>query len=299
MKKVVFIINPIFGINRKPSRIINWIEESWKDMDLEYEIVKTGHRGHGIVLAKEAAEAGADMVVAVGGDGTINEIGQGLIGTKAVLGVVPAGSGNGFARNMKIPLNQQEAIEALKTPVLRKFDAGKINEFFFFNVAGAGVDATISHAFDNSKIRGPIPYFLVGIKEYFRFTPEHLEIELKDQTLQRNPVLLSFANLPEYGVNATIAPNAKPDDGLIDVCILSPINLGKALISLPKFFSGRIDEVAEMEIYQTKKVVIHRASAGPIHTDGDPHDTTATLTVEILPQALTLAVPTEKELVSV
>lgn len=294
MKKVIFIINPIYGINRNPDRVIQWIDESWKDAGISYDIIRTDHRGHGIEIARAAADAGVDMVVAAGGDGTINEVGQGLIGSDTALGVIPAGSGNGFARNVSIPLNQRRAIEGLKNPRFHKFDVGKINDYYFFNVAGAGIDANISHRFDNSTIRGPVPYFIVGVQEYFRFKPDQVIIELADREIERNPVLLSFANLPEFGINATIAPNAKPDDGLLDICILSPVKLRKALVNLPKLFNGRIDQLSEMEIYQVRKVVIHRFSGGPIHTDGDPHDAASTLTVEVLPQAVRIALPSEE-----
>ncbi len=290
-KQVVFIINPIFGINRRPSRIIRWIEDIWQPSGMAYEILKTGHRGHGTKLAREAVARGADLVVAVGGDGTINEIGRGLLGSDATLGVVPAGSGNGFARNMKIPLEQKTAIEALLHPRVMRLDVGKINDYYFFNVAGAGLDAIISDRFDHVRLRGPVPYFLIGVREFFRFQPEPVVIQLPDQKLHRAPLLLSFANLPMFGINATIAPNAKPDDGLIDVCVLNPVRFQRAVANLPKLFSGHIDELPEMEIYPASRVTVFRPTAGPIHTDGDPHPEEAILNVEVLPAHLKLALP--------
>lgn len=291
LKKVVFIVNPIFGINRNPTKIIQWIHELWDDSGIEYEILKTGHRGHGTELAKYAVAGKADMIVAVGGDGTINEIGRGLIGTETALGVIPAGSGNGFARNVNIPLNQRMAIAVLRNPEFRRMDVGKINDFLFFNVAGVGLDAIISVHFDNSRTRGSIPYFIIGVKEYFRYKPDPVDIYLGDIKIRRSPILLSFANLPEFGNNATIAPHARPDDGLIDVCILNPVSLGKALVNIPKLFNGKINQLPEMEIYQVEKAVIQRLHQGPIHTDGDPHlHVDSLLTLEVLPKQLKVAV---------
>lgn len=291
LKKVVFIVNPIFGINRNPDKIIQWIHDLWKDSGIEYEVFKTDHRGHGSELARNAVARKIDMVVAVGGDGTINEIGQELLGKNIALGVVPAGSGNGFARNMNIPLDQKTAIAALRKPQFCKIDAGKVNEFYFFNVAGIGLDAIISARFDHSRTRGMIPYFIIGVKEYLRYEPQTMEIQLEDRQIRRSPLLLSFANLPEFGVNATIAPNARPDDGLIDLCILNPLKFSKALIHIPKLFNSKIDQLPEMEIYQVKKALIRRPHKGPIHTDGDPyHDVDNLLTLEVLPGQLTLAV---------
>ena len=290
-KKIVFIINPIFGINRSPSRIIRWIDEYWMDSGVAYEVLKTGHRGHATELARAAVDAGVDMVVACGGDGTINEIGQTLVSTDTVLGVVPAGSGNGFARNMNISLNQRKAVAALRNPRLVKIDAGKINEYFFFNVAGAGLDAIISEAFDEFRLRGPVPYFYVGVREYFRYRPLRAEIHLPDRKIQRSPILLSFANLPQFGVGATIAPNALPADGLLQVCVLNPVRLQRAIVNLPKLFNGRIDQLPELEIFPATRVIIHRPEAAPIHTDGDPHPGDALITVQVFPQSLNLALP--------
>jgi YegS/Rv2252/BmrU family lipid kinase len=294
LKRVVFIVNPIFGINRNPTKIIQWIHEVWSNSGINYEILKTGHRRHGTELATNAVADKVDMVVAVGGDGTINEIGQGLLGTDTALGIIPAGSGNGFARNVNIPLNQKKAIAILLNPRFKKIDVGKINGFYFFNVAGAGLDAIISVRFDHSRTRGLLSYFVIALKTYFRYRPEPVDIHLEDRKFRRSPLLLSFANLPEFGGNATIAPNALPDDGLIDVCILNPIKIRKALVNLPKLFNGKIDELPEMEIYQVKKAVIKRPHGGPIHTDGDPHnDVNHHLTIEVLPGQLKVALPPE------
>ncbi|RMF57796.1 MAG: diacylglycerol kinase family lipid kinase [Calditrichaeota bacterium] len=293
IRKVLFIVNPIFRINRNPDRIIEWIRESWSKEEKKYEIVKTAHRGHGTELAKQAVKDGYDMVVAVGGDGTINEIAQGLIDTNTVLGIIPAGSGNGFARNMRIPLNHKKAIKLLQSPSIRQIDVGRINGHYFFNIAGFGLDANISTLFEHSSMRGPIPYFLIAFREFFTYTPQEVEIHFDGRELRREPILLCFANLPEYGVNAVIAPNAKPDDGLIDVCILNPISKAKAVLNIHKLFNGSVDELPELEIYQTEKVMIRRPAPGPIHTDGDPHQEGETLTVEVLPQKLLVALGEE------
>lgn len=289
IKKVLFVVNPIFGINRDPEKIVHWIEKLWRDSGVEYQITKTARPGNGTELAREAAAREVDMVVAAGGDGTINEVARGLIGTPTALGVIPAGSGNGFARNMGIPLDHRTAIAALREPVFRQIDAGKINDYYFFNVAGLGLDAIISDRFHYSKMRGFFPYFMIGVKEYFRYEPQPVDIFLNGREIHRSPLLLSFANLPEFGVNATIAPNARPDDGLIDLCILSPVKFGRALANLPKLFDGRIDQLPEMEIYQVANAVIRRSHEGPIHTDGDPHRDNTLLTVEVLPGKLKLA----------
>lgn len=293
LKKVIFVLNPISGINRRPEKIVQWIKELWEDAGVGYEILKTTHRGQGVELAREAAAAGAAMVVAAGGDGTINEIGRGLIGSDTALGIIPAGSGNGFARNIDIPLDQKKAIALLKNPAFKKFDAGKINDHYFFNVAGSGLDAEVTAGFAQSPIRGPVPYFLIGVREYFRFEPQPMIIKMDHREIRRTPMMISFANLPEFGVNATIAPNARPDDGLLDICIINPLSLWRSLIHSHKLFNGRIEEIEEVEIYRARNVKIFRFNEGPIHTDGDLHFEGAQLNIQVLPGQLKVAVPPE------
>lgn len=290
LKKVVFILNPISGINRKPGRIAEWIHSIWKNSQIDYEILKTGHRGHGVELAKDAAAAGADMVIAAGGDGTINEIGRGLIGSETALGIIPAGSGNGFARNLNIPLNQKKAITLLREPNFRKIDVGKINEHYFFNIAGSGVDAEVSAKFDQLSFRGLFPYLYLSLREFLNFKAEPVVIHLPGKKLERTPILVSIANLPEYGNSAVLAPGARPDDGLLDLCIFNQISLGKLLRNMPKFFNGKIIQMKEMEIYRVKTVKITRKSDAPIHTDGDPHFAGPLLSVSVLPRRLKVAV---------
>ncbi|MFQ5583150.1 MAG: diacylglycerol/lipid kinase family protein, partial [Calditrichia bacterium] len=247
LKTVEFIINPISGAIRRPDRIIQMINEFWKNSGIDYSVKKTNHRGHAIELAKKAVAEGIDMVVAVGGDGTINEIGRGLSGSDTALGVVPAGSGNGFARNFDIPLRPDDAVKALTNPRFRRIDVGKINGHHFFNVAGIGLDAEISAHFDKFGIRGPLPYFYVGIREFLRYEPETIEIYLNEEKkIECKPLILSFANAPQYGNGAIIAPNAKPDDGLLDVCILYPLSSGKALVNIKRLFDGTVDKIDEM-----------------------------------------------------
>ncbi|HQV32142.1 MAG TPA: hypothetical protein PKV71_09720, partial [Calditrichia bacterium] len=173
----------------------------------------------------------------------------------------------------------------------KKIDVGKINDRYFFNIAGSGIDAKVSLEFDRSQRRGFFSYLVLSTRELFRYRNQRVTIKLPDRVLRREPLLLSFANLPEFGNRATIAPGARPDDGLLDICILNPISPLKLLRNLPLIFSGRIDHLAEMEIYRANKVTISRPQSAPIHTDGDPHLECGQLEVELLPEHLTIALP--------
>lgn len=292
IRKVRFIVNPISGPIRNTNRIIDLVNKIWKGSEIEYEVERTAHRGNGTELAKEAVDSQMDMVVAVGGDGTINEVGTGLVGSNVVLGVIPAGSGNGFARNFNIPLKIRKSIELLKQPGVKRIDVGKINNHYFFNVAGIGLDAEICAHFERFGFRGPLPYFMIGVREFFRYRPEPIELHLNgNMNLDFHPIVLSIANGPQYGNGAIIAPHAKPDDGVLDFCVLSSISILKAIFNMQKLFNGNIDHLSEMKIYQSTNGTIRREREGYIHTDGDHHLESGDLKIDVLPAKLNLAVP--------
>ena len=290
MQKIRFIVNPISGINRNPQKIVRWIEEIIKPSGRTVEIVYTREPGDGTRLGKEAVALGFDLVVAVGGDGTINEISSGIMGSRAILGVIPAGSGNGFARNFDIPLTQRKAIQILLSPRIITIDAGKINNRYFFNVAGIGLDAEISQNFEQFGFRGPIPYFIIGTKSFLQYKPKLIKIILDNQELEYSPLLLSIANAPQYGNGAVIAPAAKPDDGLLDICILDAIPFWKAASNIHRLFNGTIDQIEGFHSFQAKELSIQRVAAGAIHTDGNPFREEAFLKVQVVPNALKVAV---------
>jgi len=290
VKKVLFILNPISGVNRNPEKIKRWIDLSWRDFDGDYEIRTTEERRHATEIAQTAARDSVDMVVAIGGDGTINEVGRGLVGSRVAMGIVPAGSGNGFARSFNIPLNQEKAIAALRNPTFRPIDVGQINSHYFFNVAGIGLDAVIAAHFDEFGMRGPLPYYWVGLREFFRFRPETYKISLNDNDpVEVTPLIVSIANMPQYGNGAVIAPGALPDDGRLDVCTLSPMSAILTAWNLRRLFNGTIDRVKAMKIERAEKVSILREKEGYIHTDGDPHLEEAALKISVLPKALKIA----------
>jgi len=292
LNDVIFIINPISGPIKRPDKLISLINDFWKNSGVKYCIKKTDHRGHAIELAKEAVVKKVDMVVAVGGDGTINEIGRGLVGSDTALGVIPTGSGNGFARNFGIPLQIKSATKSVINPCFRKIDVGKINGHHFLNVAGIGLDAEISAHFDRFGFRGPLPYFIVGLQQFFKYKPETMTLALNNNhKIECQPMLLSIANAPQFGNGAIIAPNAIPDDGLLDICILSRVSSIKAISNIKKLFDGTIDQVDEMKIFQSPGVLINRKREGYIHTDGDPHFETPNIVIEVLNKSLIIAVP--------
>jgi diacylglycerol kinase family enzyme len=172
------------------------------------------------------------------------------------------------------------------SPQIVSVDSGKINDHHFFNVAGFGLDANICQHFEEFGIRGPIPYFLVGTRAFLAFHPDPVQIHLDDRELEFSPLLVSIANAPEYGNGAVIAPSALPDDGFLDVAVLDPMPLWRAVPNLYRLFNGTIDKLPGFHSFRVKKVEIERLNSGAIHTDGNPHQEKSQLKIEVIPNSL-------------
>lgn len=286
MHKIRFVVNPVSGVRGDRKSVAGLIEETLRCAGQEFDVVYTHCRGDGVRLAQEASIQGYGIVAAVGGDGTVNEVGQGLMGSAAALAVIPAGSGNGFARNFNIPLDQREAVRLLLSPHVITIDAGKINNRYFFNVAGIGLDAAISQSFEHAGTRGRLTYFLIGAKTFFTYEPVPVKIKHEGREVNPKPLLVSIANAPQYGSGAVIAPQAKPDDGLLDVCIIDKLTLWKAAANIYRLFNGTIDQMKGYHSFQTNSLTIERPGPGPIHADGDSHQEEALLKIGVLPGRL-------------
>ena len=289
-RKIKFIINPKSGFNKNPHRILRWIDTMVKPSGIAYDICYTKKPGDATSLAEEAVDQGFNIVAVVGGDGTINEVGRALFHSDVTLAVIPAGSGNGFARNFKIPLKQQQAIKLLLNPRIIPIDIGKINDHYFFNVAGFGLDAHISESFEKFAVRGPLSYFWVGVRAFFDFRPEKVTIKFDQQKIETSPLVVSVVNAPEYGNGAIISPRAKPDDGFLDLTILDRMSFWKAVANLIRLFNGTIDQVADFHSYPVTSLEIDRSAPGPIETDGNPHHEGTHLKIEIIPKSLQVLV---------
>lgn len=290
-RRVMFIINPVSGFRKDKDRIWSILLERLRPQGWELSVVRTRWRGEATELAGQAVEEGYDMVVAVGGDGTVNEVGSALVGTDTVLGIVPVGSGNGLARSLDIPLDPQAACDVLSHGEELSIDVGKADDRYFFAVAGVGFDAHVGKRFDASTWRGPVPYFYFGLKEFFIYTPGTVEVQMKDRTLEVQPLQVTVANSKQYGNGAVIAPNAKLDDGVLDVCVVHPVNFLQGLYSIPKLFSGKIDTVPYVEYYQADWVKIRRANEEVVNLDGEPVQAGKEVTISVLPRSLHVLAP--------
>ncbi len=292
----LFILNPISGIRKNKKSVEDIIHKEFKQHStIDYQIQYTEFPGHASQLAKEAARQNVNVVVAVGGDGTMNEVASGLVGSNAALGLIPQGSGNGYARSLKIPLITLPALHTLQYGKIRTVDVGKINDYYFFGVAGVGFDAYIGAQFQEFGFRGPLPYFYIGVREYFRYRYEGFTLKFNGQILDVHPLLITVANTIQYGMRATIAPMAKVDDGILELCILNKINVFKAALQLRRLFDGSIEKVREYQHFSINELeIIRENDKGIFHTDGEPRMGPKKLKINILPKKLKVLVPGDR-----
>lgn len=288
-KKIVFIMNPISGTSSKAA--VPSLIDSTLDKELfEYEIRLTERAGHASEIAAEARDNHADIVVAVGGDGTINEVARSIVHSDTALGILPCGSGNGLARHLLLPMNLKKSIEVINACQIRDLDYGVINDYPFFCTCGMGFDAFVSMKFAESGKRGPISYAENILREGLKYEPETYTLEDETGTKQYKAFLISCANASQYGNNAYIAPQASMSDGLMDVIIMEPFDLLEAPQISIDMFNKTLDQSSKIKTFRTKHLHIHRSKPGMIHFDGDPVMTDADVEVTLQEKGINIVV---------
>ena len=268
-KEIVFIVNPISGTHSK-DEVPSLIEENLEKDHFDYQICFTEYAGHAAEIAKACAERQTDIVVAVGGDGTVNEVARSLTHSFTALGIIPCGSGNGLARHLCIPLDIKKAIQIINACKIETFDYGMINELPFFCTCGMGFDAFISLKFAEAGKRGPITYVENVLKEGLKYKPETYEVSDDTGKKRYKAFLIACANASQYGNNAYIAPGATMKDGEMDVIIMEPFDALEAPQIAADLFMKTITNNSKIKTFRTKSLHIKRKGPGAIHYDGDP-----------------------------
>jgi len=287
MKKILFIINPISGKNR----CINFNKLINKNLDhalFSHAVKYTTHPNHATELALEAVKNKIDIVAAVGGDGTVNEVATALLHSHTALAIVPVGSGNGLARHLKISLNPQKAIRQINLLKTDEIDAAKVNDFFFFNTAGIGFDAEIAFHFNQQKTRGIFKYIQLILCYFFKTPPFSCQIETENQTLQRTPFFITFANSSQWGNNAQIAPLASMNDGLMNICICKKPKFYQIIPFLILLMCGKFHRYKNAEHFVCKSIKITSQDDLPfyLHVDGDTKFQVHDIQCQIIEKAL-------------
>jgi YegS/Rv2252/BmrU family lipid kinase len=295
-ERIAYIINPVSGINEKKT-IVDHIHKTTDTNRFVLEIYHTKCANDGFRQSKEFADNGFNRVIAVGGDGTVNEIARGLLDSDTALGIIPSGSGNGFARHLKISLNYQKANYIAQNGEIISSDHGILNSKPFFCTTGIGFDAQVGQRFAQIGRRGFVSYAQASFMEYLHYSPQNYRIMIDGETFSRQAFMVTFANASQWGYNAYIAPNASLNDGLIDLVIMSPFSFVAAPIIGLRVFTKRLYHSRNIEVYRAKEAVIEREKTGYIHIDGEPMNEGKVLKIKTVPNKLKIIVPTgEKRL---
>lgn len=285
-KKIFLIINRFAGNGKKRShkidKAISWLKTKAGEVESAY----TNHPGHATELASVAAAGDFNIVVAVGGDGTVNEVAQGLIGTSASMGIIPMGSGNGLARELGIPMDILKSAQMLVTENSQRIDVCSIGRQRFLCTAGVGFDAQVAHKMSKASTRGFLRYIQLTVSESMAFKPFRIKMKVDNVVIEKPVFLVTFANASQFGNNAYIAPSASMTDELIDVVVVNPFNK----ILLPVFgiglFARFIPKLKFVECYKAKQIDIEFAETSIYHFDGEPGKLNVPAKITIEPEKL-------------
>jgi len=288
--KVFFIINKYSGRGFRPE-LEGLIVSQCDALNLECTIEFTQDRGHATELAKNASAAGFNKVYAVGGDGTVNEVAQGLVRTSTKMGIIPKGSGNGLARHLGIPMSVKKSLDILASEKTIRMDTIFVNNKLSVNVSGIGFDGHVAGLFGKNGKRGLLGYVKLVTREFFGFKEFAIAAYADGKVLQRNAFILAIANSSQFGNNATISPLASVCDQLMDVCFIKKVPLSQSIGFAQKMFTRKIDTSAFVEIIKAKELSITFPDQMPYHIDGEPMEPASTFIIELVPASLTMIVP--------
>ncbi|RZK50797.1 MAG: diacylglycerol kinase family lipid kinase [Pedobacter sp.] len=283
--KTLFIINPISGGKSKehlPEQILHTLDVQKFDPNFVF----TNRVGHAAELTEQAIRENYQLVVGVGGDGTLNEIASKLVHAEIPLGIIPLGSGNGLARDLQVPMNFKQAVECINRFQVECIDVLKLNERFFFNMAGMGYDALISEAFKYSRKRGFWEYLKLCIQKFRDFEPETYRLELDGKLVEQRAFLVSIANSSQYGNNIYISPNSSLRDGQMEIITVEPLNWRELVLLGILMAIKRTQKFPKWKAISAQEVKIFRQTDGPIHLDGEPLRMAGTLHIQLFSQAL-------------
>ena len=301
MKNIAFIINPISGGKEAQSAKRKLPKLIMQTLDMNQwlpNIVFTEYAGHATELAYQFARMGFDAVVAVGGDGTVNEVARGLVkghglqvtGSGTALGIIPMGSGNGFARHINVPMRPQRAIEMINHSEPISVDYGLANGNLFMCTCGTGFDAVVADKFAASNKRGFMTYVQNTIKQVFTYQPQSYHIVGDGLDVTHKAFLITFANANQWGNDAKIAPRASIQDGQMDIMLMSSHALLASASLALRLFAGSIDDSYFMDTLRAKEVTLIREEKAPFHIDGDPVEMEKDIQIKIVADGLKVLV---------
>lgn len=293
--KYLLIANPVSGPKDHCKGLLKKVVARIEKVSPSVTLKTTEREGHGYEMAREALKSDYDVIVAIGGDGTVNEVARALVGSDKTLGIIPNGSGNGLARELQIPMGAEDAIEVLLKHQVTTIDTCKVNGEPFFVTCGIGFDGKITKEFQNSDTRGITTYAKEAISEYFDYTPRDYHIMVDDKEVTATALLVAVGNASQYGNNAFIAPNASMTDGLLNLTILKPFPHIEAVKVVTQLFTKGLDKSQYTSLYQGRHLVIEATTPVNYHLDGEARKKTQKLDVEVIPNSLHVVKGSKRE----
>lgn len=296
MKKrtIRIIVNPIAGVRPK-TEIPALVKDVFVPEQFDVDYCETRYGGHATELAQEAATEGFDTVVAIGGDGTVNETARGLVGTKTAFGIVPMGSGNGLARHLRLPLESEEAMRVIADNHRQAIDYGKANEHIFFCTAGVGFDADISQKFAQAGQRGAFTYVREVIEHLRNYDPKTYSIYTDDERIRERAFLICVGNASQWGNDAKITPQATMDDGLMDITLIKPFPPAGVPQLVTQLFNGTINKNPNVLYFRSSHVRIVLPKETAVHVDGEPFEMKGVVDIQTIPAGLQVLTPAKPE----
>ncbi len=289
--RYLFIVNPMagFGGKRKFPDLINQV---CLKKGIAGRVLFTRCAGDAVNIIREFFDE-YDVFVAVGGDGTTNEVASALAGSEKIMGLIPAGSGNALGRELGISMSPSQALKELFRGEVRVMDTGKAGDRRFVNVCGLGFDDHVARCFAQTTLRGPVPYISYVVKEFPLYIPAHYDIEIDGKLWSGKAFVVTVANTSQYGNNAFIAPKAIVNDGWLDVCIMRPFPVGMAPEMALRLLNKQLDNSKYCEYYRAKKVVIAGSNLN-YQIDGEPVENDRPIEISVDPLTLKMLAPKRK-----
>ncbi len=295
-RQVLALINPRSGPRRSFDRFREALDRIWDvpGVELTYQFCQSVEDA--VAKTERAVGRGVDTILVAGGDGTVNSVGRVLIDAPVALGIIPTGSGNGFARHFEIPLAPERAVEALANAAVKTIDVGLVNGHPFLVTCSMAWEAAIAQAFERSPLRGIVPYIFAGMQEFLVYHAQDLRVTLDDGAplAFEKPMVFTIANLTQYGGGARIAPDAQADDGQLELVVALRQDIPMLIANVGRLFDGSLTKLPQVATHRFRKMRIERAEATPIQVDGELLDSGTTITVAVRPASLRVLVPVSK-----
>ncbi len=289
-QKIRFIVNPIAGVRNKVN-VPDMIRSTINKQQFDYEIVFTEHAGHAIDITKDAIAKGFDIVVAVGGDGSINEVASQLVNTEVILAIIPLGSGNGLATKLALPFNQRAAIQVINDGFVSNMDVGVFNDKYFFSVVGTGFEAQVINHFSKTKGRGFKEYTWVTIQEFFKYRPFDFRLEAHGEVLEGKVFSLSVGNSGEFGYNIGLTPQSDLNDGLLEVCFVRHFSFFFLTYMFFLMIFKKMHWSKKVRIVRASKLKITAPAPTFLQADGDAEEHVSEVNVSVIKSGIKVITP--------